>query len=153
MQAQTTPDPKPCGPRALCGWSPPALAADTGTKRIVDRILPSTGLPVVVYFVAIAGLMLAAPMLPKPGELALDAVAAFAAGGWCGLNFWRCRHAHCLVTASGWSVLAALDLGEAFLGRSLIGGDEQLLFLGVLAAGLAFECVWYLARGTNAVAT
>lgn len=27
-----------CGPRALCGWSPPSRAADTALKRRVDRI-------------------------------------------------------------------------------------------------------------------
>ncbi len=34
---------------------------------------------------------------------------------------------------------------------SLIHGDEQLLFLVVLIAGLVFECAWYQVRGTNAL--
>lgn len=140
------------GPRALCGWSPPPLQADTRAKRIVDRLMPRTGIAVITYFAAIAGLMALAALLPKRGELVMDGLAALAAASWCGLNFWRCRHAHCVVTASGWSVLAAFTFLEAVIGRSLIAGDEQLVFLFVLAAGLAFEGAWYLVRGTNAVA-
>ncbi|MEA2535512.1 MAG: hypothetical protein QOJ93_3323, partial [Actinomycetota bacterium] len=35
-------------------------------------------------------------------ELAADRLAALAAGTWCGLNFWRRRQAHRLVSAAGW---------------------------------------------------
>jgi hypothetical protein len=44
-----------------------------------------------------------------------------------------------------------LAFTEAGLGRSLIGGDEQLVFLAVLAAAVAFEVAWRCARGTSAV--
>jgi hypothetical protein len=81
----------------------------------------------------------------------VDALAALAAGGWCSLNFWRCRHAHCVVTGPAWLALSIFAFTEAGIGRSLIAGDEQLVFLGVLAAALCFEGVWYLARRTNAV--
>jgi len=67
------------------------------------------------------------------------------------LNFWRCRHAHCVVSSTGWLVLSVLAFTGAGLGRSLIGGDEQLVFLAVLAAAVAFEVVWRCARGTSAV--
>lgn len=40
---------------------------------------------------------------------------------------------------------------EAGLGHSLIGGEEQLVFLGILAIGFVFEGVWYLRRHGNAV--
>jgi hypothetical protein len=40
---------------------------------------------------------------------------------------------------------------EAALAYSQVEGDEQLIFLGVLALGLLFEGVWYAMRGTNAV--
>jgi hypothetical protein len=83
--------------------------------------------------------------------LATDGLAALAAGAWCALNFWRCRHAHCAVTSSGWLALSVLAFTEAALGHSLIGGDEQPVFLAVLAAGLVFEVVWRCLRGTNAV--
>jgi hypothetical protein len=68
------------------------------------------------------------------------------------LNFWWCRHAHCVVTSMGWLALSVLAFTQAGLGRSPIGGDEQLVFLAVLAAGAGFEAVWCCARGTRAVA-
>jgi hypothetical protein len=138
-------------PRALCGWSPPARPAATALERAVDRFLPLTGLPVVAYFALVACLLLAAPLIPRRGELLLDAAAALAGALWCGLNFWRCRHAHCVVDAAGWSALGVLAVGEAVIGRSLIHGDEQLVFLGVLALGLLFEGGWFALRGSNAV--
>ena len=144
-----------CTPRALCGWSPPVLEADTSFKRAIDRLMPRTGLAVFIYFGAVAGLMLIAPLFAKSAELGIDGLTAVAAATWCGLNFWRCRHAHCLVAAAGWSLLTAFDFGEAVIGRSVIPGnihgDEQLGFLAVLVAGLVFEGVWTRLRGTNAV--
>lgn len=137
--------------RALCGWSPPPRPADTPFKRAVDRYMPRTGIPVILYFAGVIGLLLLAPLLGKPAELAVDALAAGAGAAWCGLNFWRCRHAHCLIDAAGWAALAVFDAVEAAIGRSFIHGDEQLLFLAVLAAGLVFEAAWYVTRGSNAV--
>jgi len=100
-------------------------------------------------------LLLIAPLFAKSAELGIDGLTAVAAATWCGLNFWRCRHAHCLVAAAGWSLLTAFDFGEAVIGRSVIPGniqgDEQLGFLAVLVAGLVFEGVWARLRGTNAV--
>jgi len=81
----------------------------------------------------------------------VDAVAFLAAGSWCALNFWRCRQAHCLVTGSGWLLLALLAAAEAGFGHSLIGGDEQLVFLAILVGGLGFECIWYLVHRDNAM--
>ena len=148
------------GDRAGCcgggsgSCSPPSsLPADTRLKRLVDRFLPWAGLPVVLYFAAAIGALNLAPLLPRPGELALEGTAALAAGGWCGLNFWRCRHAHCLITGAGWLGLSLLALTGAGLGHSVIGGYERAVFLGVLLAGIAFEGAWRLARGTNAVTT
>lgn len=138
-------------PRALCGWSPAPLPADTDFKRAVDRYMPMTGIAVILYFAAVVGLLALAPDLPKRGELAVDALAAAAGGVWCGLNFWRCRHAHCLIDAVGWSGLAVFAAAEAVIGRSFIRSDEQLLFVGVLVAGLVFETGWWLVRDTNAV--
>lgn len=148
-----------CGDRIGCcgggsgSWSPPSLPADTRLKRLVDRFLPWAGLPVILYFAAAIGALNLAPLLPRPGELALEGTAALAAGGWCGLSFWRCRHAHCLITGAGWLGLSLLALTGAGLGHSVIGGYERAVFLGVLLAGIAFEGAWRLARGTNAVTT
>jgi hypothetical protein len=150
--ATTDVDTAACGPRVLCGWSPPALPADSGLKWWADRVLPRTGVPAMAYFAAVIVLLVIAPQLPLRWELAIDAFAALAAGSWCGLNFWRCRHAHCLVTGVGWLVLSGFAFVEAGLGHSVIQGNEQLVFLGVLVLALVFEGVWYLARGSNALA-
>ena len=139
--------------RALWGWSPPDLPADTPLKRRVDRLLPRSGGPAVAFYAAVAGLLILAPHLPMRAALATDGLAALAAGAWCGLNFWRCRHAHCVVTSTGFLALSVLAFTEAALGHSLIGGYEQPVFLAVLAAGLVFEAVWRWLRGTSAIAS
>jgi hypothetical protein len=140
-----------CGvPRALGGWSPPPLPADTPAKRRADRIVAGA-LPAVVMIASVVALLNVAPLLPVRAGLAVDGLAALAGGGWCTVNFWRCRHAHCLVTGPGWLALSVFAFTEAVIGHSLIAGDEQLVLVGVLAAALAFEGGWYLARRTNAV--
>jgi hypothetical protein len=140
-----------CSPGALFGWSPSALPADTTLKRRVDRILPQSGLPLITFFVVVAGLLNIGLVLPTRLDLASIGIASLLAGSWCSLNFWRCRHAHCVITGTGWLALAAFSFIEAGLGRTLIHGDEGLVFLAVLAAGLLFEGAWYVVRGTNAV--
>jgi len=134
---------------ALWGWSPPDLPADSPLKRRADRLLPRSGGPAVACYAAVAGLLILAPRLPMGAALATDGVATLAAGTWCGLNFWRCRHAHCAVTAAGWLALSVVAFTGAALGHSLIGGYEQPVFLAVLAAGLVFEAVWRWHRGTS----
>ena|SRR2546425_245219 len=120
-------------------------------KRRIGWLRPRSGVPAVVYFAAVVALLLLAPELPRRAELAADGLAALAAGTWCGLNFWRCRQAHCLVSAAGWLGLSLVAFAGAALGRSLIYGDEQLVFLGVLLAALGFEGLWYLGKGTNVI--
>jgi hypothetical protein len=141
-----------CVPRPQRAWSPPVLPADTSAKRRVDRLLPGRGLPAVAYFAAVIGLLGLAQILPAPAYLIVDAVAFLAGGSWCAMSFWRCRQAHCLLTGSGWLLLALFAAAEAGLGHSVIGGDEQLVFLGILAIGLVFEATWYLMHRTNALA-
>ena len=140
-----------CGPAGLFRWSPPAQPANTVLKRRVDRLLPRSGFPACIYFGVVVALLNIGPLLPKRLDLVAVALASLAAGAWCALNFWRCRHAHCVVTGAGWLTLAAFVFAESIIGRSLIHGDEALAFLAVLAAGLAFELAWYTLRGTNAV--
>jgi hypothetical protein len=137
--------------RALFGWSPPDLPADTALKRRADRLLPRSGWGAALYCVAVIALLNLAPHLPERGNLAVDGLAALAAAAWCGMNFWRCRHAHCVVTSTGWAALSLLAFTGAVLGRSLIGGYEQPVFLLVLAAAVVFEVVWRLARGSSAI--
>ena len=139
----------PCG-RVLCGWSPASLPADTSLNRAADtsRVgnVAAAGVLVVVI-----GLLNVAPHLPLRPNLAVDGLAALVGGGWCTLNFWRCRHAHCLISGPGWLALAVFAFVEAGVGHSMIGGNEQPFFLAVLGVALAFEAVWYLRHHTNAV--
>ena len=137
--------------RALFGWSPPDLPADTALKRRADRLLPRSGWAAALYCAAVVALLNLAPHLPERGNLAVDGLAALAAAAWCGLNFWRCRHAHCIVTSTGWAALSLLAFAGAVVGHSLIGGYEQPVFLVVLAAAIVFEVAWRLARGSNAI--
>lgn len=140
------------GPRALFGWSPPALPAETAWKRRVDALMPRTGLPVIVFYAAVIVLLNVGVVLPKRLDLLTIGVASLAAGAWCAVNFWRCRHAHCAITGPGWLALAAFTFVETGLGRSLIHGDEVPLFVAVLAAGLTWEAAWYAVRHTHAMA-
>ncbi len=139
-----------CGARGLCGWSPTTLPADTSMKRRAD-LIRGGNFGAVATFVIVVALLNLAPHLPLRGDLTVVGLAALAGGGWCSLNFWRCRHAHCLVSGPGWLAFAVFVFVEAGLGRSLIGGNEQPVFLGLLALALAFEGAWFLLRRTNAV--
>ena len=86
--------------RALCGWSPASLPADTSLKRAAD-IVRVGNVAAVGVLVVVIGLLNLAPHLPLRPSLVVDGLAALVAGGWCSLNFWRCRHAHCLITGPG----------------------------------------------------
>lgn len=113
--------------------------------------MPRTGLPFVLFYAAVIALLNVGLVLPRRLDLFAVGLASFAAGAWCTVNFWRCRHAHCAVTGPGWLALAVFTFAEMGLGRSLIRGDEGLLFISVLAAGLAWEAIWYAVRRTHAV--
>jgi hypothetical protein len=155
MIAMTTTQPeaggRAQGRRALFGWSPPDLPADTALRRRADRVLPRTGPPAAAYCAVVVGLLFLAPNLPERGNLAVDGLAALAASAWCGVNLWRCRHAHCVVTSTGWLALSVVAFIGAAIGHSLIGGYEQPVFLAVLAASVLFEAGWRMARGTSAL--
>lgn len=139
------------GSRALCGWSPPSLPANSGLKRRVDKVRLG-GLAAVSILVIVVGLLNVAAHLPVRPALVVDGLAGLVAGGWCSLNYWRCRHAHCVVTGPGWLAFAALALVEAGLGHSLIAGYEQPVFTGILAVAVLLEMLWYVSRHTHAVA-
>ncbi len=156
VQGELTASDARCGPpsssrTALCGWSPPPLPADTPAKRRVDPLLVGT-LPGLTMVAVVVALLNIAPHLAIRGELAVDGLAAASGGLWCSLNFWRCRHAHCLVTGSGWLALSIFVFAEALVGHSLIAGYEQPVLLGILGLALLFELSWYVVRRTNAVA-
>lgn len=142
---------------AVCGrWlgcSTPKLPADSAAKRAVDRLLPRSGWTFCLYFLAVAAVLSLADQLPTRGGLVATAAAALAGGAWCSLNFWRCRHAHCVLTGAGWLVLAVVALAGAALGHSLIGGAEEIVFLAILLAGALFELGWHVTHGGHAIAS
>jgi hypothetical protein len=140
----------PCGGRALCGWSPPSLPADSEMKRRVDRIRLGNAVTVGVVVLVVALLNVAAHLSVRPA-LVVDGLTGLAAGAWCSLNYWRCRHAHCLVTGPGWLAFGAFAFAEAGIGHSLIHKYEQPVFMGILGLAVFFEIGWYLARRTNAI--
>ena len=45
------------GRRALFGWSPQDLPADTALKRRAGRVVPRTGIPAAAYCAVVAGLL------------------------------------------------------------------------------------------------
>lgn len=139
----------------VCGsplWSSPARRpAGSAVMRVVDWLMPRSGWPVCLYFIGVTVLLVAAGHVVGPAGLAMIAVAAFAGGAWCSVNFWRCRHAHCVVTGAGWLALAGVSLVGAVVGHSLIGGVEEVVFLAILALGAVFELGWYLACGSHAI--
>jgi hypothetical protein len=139
-----------CAGRALCGWSPPSLPADTDLKQRVD-VIRLGNLAALAVVVAVVGLLNLAGHVSVRPALAADGLAGLVAGSWCLLNFWRCRHAHCLITGPGWIAFGLFALVEASFGHSLMAGYEQPVFLGVLAVAAIFEACWYAVRGTNAI--
>lgn len=145
------PEGVPSVQRALGGWSPPDLPAESGLARTVDRVVPRHGMGFFLYWaVALALEYGVAPHLPVRGRLSVEALAALAAGLWCSVNFWRCRHAHCVVSGPGWLALGLLGMAGAVVGHSVIGGFDQAAFFGVLVLALVFEAYWRSAHGSNA---
>lgn len=130
--------------------SPPRLPASTRMMRLADRIQP-TGNWQWLYFAAVAVAISVAPSLPLRAGLLVDAAAMFAGSGWCLVNLWRCREAHCLVTGVGWAALLVLVVVELAMGRSVIGGTESLAFVAILVVAVAFEWAWQLRYRTNAL--
>jgi uncharacterized membrane protein YfcA len=120
--------------------------------RTVDRVVPRQGIGFVLYWVVVFALEYAvAPHLPVRERLVVEAMAALAAGVWCGVNFWRCRHAHCLVSGPGWLALGVLGIAGALVGHSVVGGFDQIAFFGVLVVAVVFEAAWRSTQETNAV--
>jgi len=62
----------------------------------------------------------------------------------------RCREAHCVVTGTGWSVVALGAATGAVTGRPTLS-EVWLAFALVALVGHGFEAIWRSARGTNAL--
>lgn len=131
---------------------PPSLAATTRWHRAADRFLRrvsalgNTGLLAVIL-----GGFLVANLLPDDTGIWLAAAMYLAAGGYCSVNFWRCREAHCVVTGIGLTVLGLGLLGAAVGIPTVLSEHEGKILLGVLAVAVGFEVAWRARYGTNAV--
>jgi hypothetical protein len=132
-------------------WSPPLLPANTPLKKRVDDLMPTRGLPCLLYLAGVIAALSVAPHLPTRLGLGTDGLAAMAAGSWCALNFWRCRQAHCLISGTGWLALSLIALTGAVIGRSLIAGRESAAFLAILIVAVIFEYAWSYTHGSNAL--
>jgi hypothetical protein len=138
-----------CGSWLWC--SPPRLPADTLAKRVADRLMPRGGWQACLFFLGVAALWAWSGHLGGRPALVIAGLASLSGGAWCSVNFWRCRHAHCLVTGAGWLILGVFAAAEVLLGHSVIGNVEGAVFSAILAAGVLFEAGWYFVSGTHAV--
>ena len=130
---------------------PPSLAATRGWHSRADRFLIGSRPLIVPVFVLLGFLAsFAGSRIPERWSVLPLAVYFLTVGGWCSLNFARCREAHCAITGAGLTALA----GAAFVAVGL-GRDWRdplwLAALGVLVAGFLFETIWTAAHGHNAV--
>ena len=130
--------------------SPPRSTADTDAKRVIDRVLP-TGGSRCAFFIAIAVGISAAGQLPITPGLVLGAATTLVASGYCLLNFWRCREAHCIISGTGWAALGLFETAEIALGHSLIHRNEGAVFVAIIVIAVAFEAYWRARHGTNAI--
>ncbi|WP_249010540.1 hypothetical protein [Conexibacter sp. DBS9H8] len=119
-------------------------------KRLIDRVLP-TGAWRCAFFIVIAVGISAAGQLPTTPGLVLGAATTLVASGYCLLNFWRCREAHCIISGTGWAALGLFETAELAVGHSLIHRNEGAVFIAILVIAAAFEAYWRTRHGTNAV--
>ncbi|MFR0359276.1 hypothetical protein [Streptomyces sediminimaris] len=98
------------------------------------------------------------------GSAANTRVGLAMASGWvllfgvyCVLNFWHCGETHCVVTGTGWTVLALLGLAAAALPSAGLSWaraeDMTAAFVVILAAGYALEWVVAARTGRRALRT
>lgn len=144
---------RPIVPRCsflLCG-RPASLAETRRWHRSVERLLAFSRPLIVPIFVALGFLAAFAGNQLGARPALLPAAAFFAlVGGWCNLNFVRCREAHCIVIGVGYSVLALAAIVAFVLDRHW-AGPLWLASVIVLGAGVVFEAAWRAWRGGNAV--
>jgi hypothetical protein len=130
---------------------PAALASTRYWHAAADRFLIATR-PAVVPAGLLLGVLAGqlASQLPS-GYAMLPAVVYFLAlGGWCSLNFARCREAHCLISGAGFDALAIAALVAVGLDRHWYD-LLTLLIVPVLVADIVFEAAWASRQGSDTV--
>ena len=136
---------------AFASTQPPPLPPTRFWHPAADRILAATRPQLVPLLVAL-GLVASYVGQALPTPLGMLPLGAFflLAGGWCSLNFVRCREAHCVVNGLGWDAL-----GIAALAAFALGVDWRdplwVAFFAVLAGSVVFEFSWVALRGSTAV--
>jgi hypothetical protein len=133
------------------GSRPAALAPTRRWHAAADRFLIATRVWLIPAALALGvGAGQVANQLPSRYAMLPAVVYFLILGGWCSLNFARCREAHCLITGVGFDALTI-----AALVAVIIDGHWynllSLLILPLLIAGFAFEVVWTRRHGENAV--
>jgi hypothetical protein len=130
---------------------PAALAPTRRWHASADRFLIATRpgvVPAAIVFGVLAGQV--ANELPSRYAMLPFVVYFLALGGWCSLNFARCREAHCLITGAGFDALAVTALVAVGFGRHWYN-LLSLVIVPMLVAGIVFEAVWTSRQGSNAV--
>lgn len=139
------------GCRSLLCERPPSLAPTRGWHMGVDRFLDLSRPLIWPIFLALGFLAsITADQLSARAALLPAAVFFALVGGWCSLNFARCREAHCVVTGVGYGVLAVVAV-VAFVLDQQWRGVLWLAALGVVVAGVVFEAAWVGWRGGKPV--
>lgn len=130
---------------------PPPLAQTRPWHRSSDRFLERSRPLIVPVFVAL-GFFASVAADQMPARPALLPAAAFftLVGGWCGLNFARCREAHCVVTGAGYSGLAVAAFAAFILDQHWTG-PLWAASLAVLAVAVVFQASWAAWRGSTAI--
>jgi hypothetical protein len=137
-----------CSPLAA---RPSSLEPTRGWHGAADRFLIATRpalIPAAVLLGVLAGQV--ADALPSRYAMLPALVFFLELGGWCGLNFARCREAHCLITGAAFGGLAIAALVAVGLDRNWYN-LLSLMIVPVVFAAFVFEAAWQRRQGSNAV--
>jgi hypothetical protein len=132
--------------------APPADQARNAFERALDAYTDLTApfLRGCFLFPILAAVVYGSFRLGMPAGLWLAAVYFLGFGSYCLANFTRCREAHCVVTGWGWSVLGVVGLWGALTADDL-RSTLWNAFAVIALLGFAFEAVWTMRKGINAL--
>ena len=132
--------------------SPPASPARTIFEHAVDRYVAVANpfLRGCLVFLVVGAVAVASVRLGPEAGLTLVAAYLIIHATHCLANFLRCREAHCIVTGTGWLVLAGVAAGGALTQQDVRSAVWDA-FLAVTIAGFGFEFVWKAIRGSSAL--